>query len=376
MRFDAPYYLENVDHGTLTLRFGEETAEVPLKGYGGKAKIALDVGEVQVQIPRIRLLLDGQAPPPNALWKGDISPSSRLRVLCSDFLNASVCVGGVSLVKTDALGGFEYALGNAVQAYDGIDCKVPVALFVAGEKHFLFDVVFKPCLTAPPSFHLNGSMLVWMNPHAFVGDRATNLKITFQPKRGMPIVAHVEQGNRIVSTCFPERPDRYAYKITAITETAFGPRETLVDEDSIILGDREEVIFRGETLRVTRVIEDGNYIEIKPFYIKEIRYIGKENLGYTDLNGEYAHFAGKISYIANGERRYFSELNPIDIFLVNEAAGRVHLSFDEGAGLFVDQSCEHLPELCKRANPPQRLARFFSIPDYFEFDFCKEIYEC
>ena len=79
-------------------------------------------------------------------------------------------------------------------------------------------------------------------------------------------------------------------------------------------------------------------------------------------------------FITRNGRRYFTDLNPVDIYLVNEVAGRLHISFDDGAGLFVDKSSEYTPELFKHADPPPKLARFFTIPDYFEYNLCKEMY--
>ncbi len=372
--FDEPYYLENSEEGILSLNVNGEVTEVQLAGCGTKAKVPFNDGDILVQIPRIRLLLDYQPLPKNAIWREEISPSSRLWINCPDALNVSLYLGDVPLSKADTHGGFEYSIGNAIQAFDSADEKLPVELFILGNKHHMFDVVFKPCLTAAPLFNLSGSILAWMNPHAFVGDSKTKLKLSFRPKSGVPIIAHIEQGVRILSNNFPEKSERYEYKVFAVTETIFGTSENCVNEGSVIFGNRFEVIFCGETLRVTQIIEDGYYTEIKPFFIDDICYIGKENLGYTDLSGEYAHYKGKMYFITRNGKRYFTDLNPVDIYLVNEVAGRLHISFDDGAGLFIDKSGEFTPELYKYADPPPKLARFFTIPDYFEYKFSKEMY--
>lgn len=372
--FDEPYYLENSEDGVLSLTINGESFEVPLAGCGAKAKAVLNDGEIIVHIPRIRLLLDGQPLPQNVVWKGKISPSSRLRVICPDSQNISMSVGGLSLSKLDSPGGIEYAIGNAVQAYDGDAEKLPAELHITGYCHHMFDIVFKPCLTAKPSFSLNGSTLMWLNPNSFVGGSEAKLIFSFKPKHGISITTTVSQGERVLYTNFPENSERYEYTITAINETVFGKNKTQIDEGSVIFGNKYEVIFRDETLRIARVIEEGNCTEIKPFFIDNIYFVGKENLGYTDLSGEYAHFTGKMYFITYNGKRYFTDLNPVDVYLVNEMSGRLHISFDGGAGLFVDKSSEFLPELYKHLDPPPRLARYFKIPDYFEYNFSKEMY--
>lgn len=376
INFDEPYYLENSERGILSLSVDGESSEVPLSGCGAKAKAVVMDGEIHVQIPRIRLLLDGQPLLKNAVWKGQISPSSHLRVICPDSLNVSMSVGGFSLSKLDALGGVEYAIGNAVQAYDGDDVKLSAELYIAENKHHMFDIVLRPCLLAIPSFKLSGNTLTWLNPNSFVGDDEVNLEFSFRSKNGTPIIIHYFQGKHILCNNFPEKSERYEYKITAITETTFGMCRTQVDEGSVIFGNRYEIIFRGETLLIAQVIEDGSHTEIKPFFIDDIRFVGKENLGYTDLCGEYAHYTGMMYFITRNGKRYFADLNPVDIYLVNETAGRLHISFDSGAGLFIDKSGDYLPELYKHTDPPPKLARFFTIPDYFEFMISKEMYKC
>jgi hypothetical protein len=70
-------------------------------------------------------------------------------------------------------------------------------------------------------------------------------------------------------------------------------------------------------------------------------------------------------------KRYFTDLNPVDIYLISEKAGRLHMSFDKGEGLFVDKSGDYGTELYKHADPPSKLAQYFFIPDFFEYE-CNE----
>ena len=65
---------------------------------------------------------------------------------------------------------------------------------------------------------------------------------------------------------------------------------------------------------------------------------------------------------------YFRDLNPVDIYLVNEKAGRLHISFNDGEGLFIDKSSGYKAELYKHTDPPQKLARYFFFPDFFEYE--------
>jgi hypothetical protein len=371
--FDKPYYLETFDEGNLSFEIDGKVFELPLMGLGAKAKISYDNGEIHIQIPRIRLLLDGNPLPKDVVWKGDISPSSSLRILCPESLSVSVFIGDTRLLRTSAIGGFEYAFGNGVQSYDGTAEKLPVELLVAGSRHRMFDIVFKMSMTEPPIFNLNGSSLIWTNSHVFIGDSDARLRFVFQPKLGTAFEFVTIQSERVLSSNFPTKAERYEYKIFAVTETVFGSAETFLARGSIILGDRAEVIFRGKTLLITRVLEEGNYTEIKPVFIEEIDYIGTENLGYTDLSGDYAHYTGKMFFLTRNEKRYFTDLNPVDIYLVNEHAGRIHISFGGGAGLFVDKRDDYGAELYKHTDPPRKLARYFFMPDFFEFLCSKEM---
>ncbi len=374
--FNEQYYLENSIDSTLSLQINGEKHEVQLSDNCEKARLSYREGEITIQVPRIKLLLDGQPLPKNAVWKGAISPSSKLTVICAETLNVLLLIGSNTLLKTDIPGGFEYAIGNAIQAIVVTSEMQSIDLVISGNKHHLFDVAFKPCLLSTPLFILNGRVLTWLNPNTFIGDNNTKIKITFNSKKSTPIYIFTEQGERILTANFPEHSEQYEYEIFAIIDTAFGENKFCIYKNTIIFGNRVEVIFRNNVIQVSRIIEEGNFIDIKRFYIEDIMYVGKENLGYTDLYGEYPHYTGKMFYLNNNEKRYFSDFNPVDFYLVNESACRLHITFDQGEGLFIDKSEEYKPELYKHRNPPQKLARFFTFPDYFEYTVSKEIRKC
>lgn len=373
VRFDKPYYLENSEEGTLTISVDDESRNILLPDHGTKVQIPYEKGELFVQVPRIHLLLDGRPLPENFVWKGDIAPASGLRVICPGTVYASLTLDRMPIGRTEIPNGFEYAIGNAIQAYDGDAEKLSVDLSVAGDTHHMFQVICKPCLTAEPQFSLNGNTLMWLNSHSFVGRKETKLQFTFQTKNGEVKQSVVARCERMLFSDFPKQPERYHVTVSAVTETAFGKNRTPLYDGSVIFGNKYEVIFRGEVLRITRVIEEGMYLDIKPVFIDNIRFMGKENLGFTDLSGEYAHYTGNLYFNTRNGIRYFTDINPVDIYLVNDTAGRLHISFDNGAGLFVDKSGEYGMELYKHTDPPQRLAQYFFIPDFFEYKMNREM---
>jgi len=271
------------------------------------------------------------------------------------------------------MGGFDYAIGNAVQAYDGEAEKVSVKLLVSGDSIHMFDIVFKMSLTESPSFNLTESTLTWLNSHAFMGDKSTRLKFVFEPRYGEPIVLFSEQDAKVLCEAFPSQSERYQFQLVAQTETAFGMIDTKLADDTIIFGDKAAVIFRGEILRITQVIEEGTYTNIKPVYAEGITYIGTENLGYTDLSGDYAYYTAKLFFMTKNGKRYFTDLNPVDIYLVNDKSGILHISFCDGEGLFIDRSGDYGTELYKHIDPPQILEKYFNIPDFFIFQYSKEM---
>ncbi|MPM82460.1 hypothetical protein SDC9_129521 [bioreactor metagenome] len=341
-------------------------------GFASQVKIPVGNGDIHIQIPRIRLLLDGNPLPTEAVWKGEIAPSSLLRILCPETVDVSLTFANSPLLRRSTMGGFDYAIGNAVQAYDSDAEKVSVNLIVASNNMQMFDVVFKISLSEPPQFNLTGSTLTWLNSQSFMGDKNTSLKFVFQPRCGEGVTLIVGQGEKVLSEDFPARSERYCYQVRAQTETAFGVAETKLYEGTVIFGDKFTVIFRGEILCIEKILIDGEYTEIKPVYADEITYVGIENLGYTDLSGDYAHYTAKLFFITQNGKRYFTDLNPVDIYLVNEKAGRLHISFNDGEGLFIDKSSGYKAELYKHADPPQRLAKYFFFPDFFEYQYSKE----
>ena len=46
----------------------------------------------------------------------------------------------------------------------------------------------------------------------------------------------------------------------------------------------------------------------------------------------------------------------------------------QGDGLFIDRSGDYGTELYKHADPPQRLEKYFNIPDFFVFQYSKEMH--
>lgn len=372
--FDSDYYLESAEDGNVVFEVDDQKYELSLMGFASKVKIPVGNGDIQIQIPRIRLLLDDNPLPIEAVWKGEISPSSTLRVLCPETVAVSLLFANAPMPRRSTMGGFDYAIGNAVHAYDGNTDKVTVNLLVASDSIHMFDVAFKMSLTEPPQFNLTENTLTWLNSHSFMGDKNTRLKFVFQPRRGEAIILITPQDEKVLSEDFPTKSEQYRYQVVAQTETAFGVSETKLAEGAVIFGDRAAVIFRGEILKIEKILLDGEYTEIKPVYVDEITYVGIENLGYTDLSGDYAHYTAKLFFITQNGKRYFTDLNPVDIYLVNEKAGRLHLSFNDGEGLFIDKSSGYKAELYKHTDPPQKLARYFFFPDFFEYEYSKEMH--
>lgn len=372
--FDNDYYLDFAEDGNVTLDIDGQHFELSLMGFASKVIVPCSQGDIQIQIPRIRLLLDGNPLPTDAIWKDDISPSSILRVHCPETVATSIHFANAPMTRRITMGGFDYFIGNAVQAYDGASKKVSVNLLIAGDNIHMFDVVFRMLLTESPTFNLTENTLSWLNNFSFMGEKFTKFKIEFKPKHGDPIVIMSGQGVRVLSEDFPSKSERYHYQFFTQTETAFGIVETKIAEGTVIFGDRASAIFRGEIISITKVIEAGNYTEIKPVYAEDITYIGTENLGYTDLNGDYAHYTAKLFFLTKNGKRYFTELNPVDIYLVNEKSGILHISFREGDGLFIDKRGEFGIELYKNIDPPLKLEKYFNIPDFFVYQYSKEIY--
>ena len=372
--FDRYYYLESSEDGNVTLDIDGQHFELSLMGFTSKVKIPFGNGDIQIQIPRILINLDGNPLPTKAIWKSDISPSSILRVLCPEAVATSIHFANTPTTRRSTTGGFDYFIGNAVQAYDGNAKKVSVNLLVAGENIQLLDVVFKMSLTESPSFNLTENTLSWLNNYSFVGEKKTKFKFEFVPLIGEPIIINSDMGEKVLSEDFPSKSERYHYQIIAQTETAFGIVETPLASGTVIFGDKASVIFRGETLRITKVIEEGNYTDIKTVLAENIAYIGTENLGYTDLSGDYAHYTATLLFMTRNGKRYFTDLNPVDIYLINEKSGILHISFREGDGLFIDKREEFEIELYKHIDPPPRLEKYFNIPDFFVYQYSKEMY--
>lgn len=371
--FDRSYYLDSSEDGRVNLDINEDHFELPLVGFRENAIIPFRNGEIHIQIPRIELLLDGNPLPNEALWKGEFSPGSTLRVRCPESLPVSVSFGELEVSRQSSNNVYSYAIGNAVRAYDGIADKVSVCLHVAGDKLPMLDVIYKMSLTEQPSFSLSGNTLLWLNSRAFIGDRSAILKFEFTPEMGEPITLLTKQDERILCDNFPSESERYHYKVFAQWETAFGTAETLLADNYVVFGDKAAVTFRNKVLRITKVTMDGVDIDIKPVYADEIKYIGTENLGYTDLSGDYAHFSANLFFMTRNGKRYFTDLNPVDVYLVNETSARLHISFDEGEGLFVDKSDSHCAELYIHIDPPRDRARYYFMPDYYEYEYSKEM---
>ncbi len=372
--FDSDYYLESVEDGNLMLDIEGQRFELSLMGFTSKAKIQCGNGDIQIQIPRVRMLLDGNPLPTKAVWKGEISPSSTLRVHCPETIAASISFANAQMTRRSTIGGFDYAIGNAVQAYDGTAEKVTVNLLIAGNNIPMFDIVFEMSLTESPSFSLVENTLTWLNSYSFIGDKSTRLKFVFKPRFGEPIVLFSIQGAKVLSESFPSQSERYHYQVIAQAETAFGMVDTVLTDGIVFFGDKAAVIFRGEILRITQVIEEGNYTKIKPVFVEDITFIGTENLGYNDLSGDYAHYTAKLYFMTKNGKRYFTDLNPVDIYLVNDKSGILHISFQRGAGLFIDRSGDYGTELYKHVDPPRILEKYFNIPDFFVYQYSKEMH--
>ena len=368
INFEKLYYFEQ-EQINFEITIDNETIIDTVDSYNNFISVSYQNGEIRFPVPKISFNISDIIKNKLYIWYKNIKANETIIMYTPKNIKADLFLGSTKLENK----GTEYNLGQAVKNNISSGQKQKLFLKIGDDVKNIFDIYYQPSFTEQPKFSIDNEKLSWDNTEIYVGDENCELDFSFSYKDSNKLIITSIPTQNLLSNKFTRKSNKYNLEVICKTSTMFREERETIDIGHAIFGNEEEFIFEDEIIKVDKVIINGKTTNIKPIYLENIIYQGIENLGYTDLDGEYPHYKADMFFKTRYEKVYFVKFNPVDIYLVNPKTNIIHITFDDGEGFLIDYSQEYKPEIFKKLEPPKSMKHKFNIPDFFKYEFLEVI---
>ena len=177
----------------------------------------------------------------------------------------------------------------------------------------------------------------------------------------------------------------YDYAVVKASENIFSLEKVILQEGTLIVGDKNELRFRNYLIRITHITnefeENFESIKIRGTYIEKIEYHGIQYVGSEER--ECPVYSGIMFYMGqSGKHHEFSyeeadreedsvyEVNPVTIVFINEHT--LSITNSDGQGIyyyryFNKDRMENIYLLTDR-EPNARNKRNYNVADLYLFE--------
>lgn len=330
-------------------------------------------GAFKIKIPKMSIFNgnDEEWSISDKLLKKYIDWSEKLKIDAPDIFDIKMFIGDSSVNR---LKDGCFALGNAVNGYnfansdDGVNIMVTVQNNGEKSKYIIGRIYGSECFINIPTFYYEHGELKWDKGQGFIGDMEMELTL---------VINDSEYPLSLKSEVAIEEIDlplgRYDFKITAPSDNRFST-EKILAEGRLDIGDENELRFLNSRIKI-KMLKDiwGKSVRIATVYIKEIEYIGIEDIksegrAYPVYNGTMYYEYGEKEYEFYGyEYEYSSDkycINPVKIVYLNE--NELSITDEEDDGLYYChyQSKDKKGYLCNKYKITDREPAKINKKDY------------
>lgn len=377
--FNGFYFTESYsDNGNLSIHAENKSSDLSyaLDIDRNVMLVSYEKGDLEVDIPILRCLLDGQELTEDVglvLWHNEIPSHALLDIEMPRGYFVTVIIGSATFESCSV------EIGNIIRTNRNSSIGA-VGLILRRENERpieikLFDIAFEPYFKGSPVITYSNT-LQWSIEENFVGDKNTEFEVHVQYK-------DFDYG-KYKFGCDDAFFDLYddllegVYQFTVYAkQPGFFSKYELLLADRLIVGEPEKFWFDGCAVIVTEAIIEDDYVTLNHSsgIIVDLCYIGEHY-----LNGETQHYPcyeGKLFY-KNGDRLYpyataeyerngkhHEQVNPVKLWVVNEFTISLRTPADDG--LYVHKGWSSITDRKPPTKAMNLHAANWLTPDYYHY---------
>ena len=348
-----------------------------------------DDGMVELRIPRV-YVRNNEGQEWNrgyTVWIKQIKQNEKIYITTSKDCSCNMKLGTVAITE-EKKGCFDY--GNAVFAYSGgvdltwIDLILTISKDREIQEYNIGRISTTERFVGEVQFDYHDSTLFWNKGMGFIGNPNGQFKLRIETAEGTEDYP-LNLNDEVVVGTSKLALNEYTYSIVKESENIFLGDETILDEGTLFIGDKNELRFNQRMIEITNItFEEGGAlrsVDIRNTYIERIAYKGIQFVDSEER--ECPVYSGVMSFMGQSMRHHvFSfedmisekgfqlyKINPVKIVFINDHT--LSITNEDGDGIyyyryFDKSSGENRYSITDR-EPTIDKQRYYSLADLYTY---------
>lgn len=311
-----------------------------------------DDGMVELKIPRV-YVRNNEGQEWNrgyTAWIKQIKQNEKIYIVIPKDFSCNMKLGTVDITE-EAKGCFDY--GNAVFAYSGgvdptwIDLILTISKEREIQEYNIGRISTTERFVGEVQFDYHDSTLFWNKGMGFIGNPNGQFKLRIETSEGAEDYP-LNLNDEVVVGTSKLALNEYTYSIVKESENIFLRDETILDEGTLFIGDKNELRFNQRMIEITNItFEEGGdlrSVDIRNTYIERIAYKGIQFVDSEER--ECPVYSGVMFFVGQSMRHHaFSfedkisekgfqlyKINPVKIVFINDHT--LSITNEEGDGIY------------------------------------------
>ena len=394
VQLDRRLYRENLDEAEIQFNWDEYSGSfrVPVPSFGEKACLSIPglELEIEVSLPTVRCMFMGASAfaAPETMWHEVIPHDEFVTVDLPDGWTANLKLGNRQVPADQT--GRRFELGNYLRSGIIFGDREPLVLFVGNdhgyaESYAITNIAFTPSFLCCP-LEVRDGKLLWQAEGNYIGAPDARFSVTCVFPDGEERQFEIGCGDELLQDSeLPEGEYRCKVSLKLRSVFARGPAKILF-QDRFFSGDPLMFAYAGRKIHIGDAQcwdfdrDKLKLVSMRPGcgILRNLKYCGTTiaagesvpapqytaTLYFTDRYGELHPFSFRAS-------RDYEQINPVDIWIINEHLLILHDANQDG--LYIDNYYSTIvnrkpDSYLSRAEQKMRL----ETPDYFHYQVQEE----
>lgn len=354
VKFNRDFYFSSEDfeeaHVTVESLHGSKRYE--MNSNDEMVSFPYDDGSVEIKIPMVYVRNhEGQKWNRGyTAWIKQIKQDEKIYITMPEGCSCNMKLGTVDITE-ETKECFDY--GNAVLAYSReldskwVDLVLTISKDRAIQKYNIGRISLTEQFAGEVRFDYHDSTLFWNKGMGFIGNPNGQFKLRIEAAEGFKEYP-LNLNDEVIIGTSELAVNEYRYSIVKESENIFLGDETILDEGTLFIGDKNELRFNQHVIAITNItFEEGGdlrSVDIRNTYIDRIEYKGIQFVDSEER--ECPVYSGVMFFMGQSMRHHvFSsedkisekgfqlyKINPVKIVFINDHT--LSITNEDGDGIY------------------------------------------
>jgi DNA-directed RNA polymerase, alpha subunit/40 kD subunit len=354
VKFNRDFYFSSEDfeeaHVTVESLHGSKRYE--MNSNDEMVSFPYDDGSVEIKIPMVYVRNhEGQKWNRGyTAWIKQIKQDEKIYITMPEGCSCNMKLGTVDITE-ETKACFDY--GNAVFAYSReldskwVDLVLTISKDRAIQKYNIGRISLTEQFAGEVRFDYHDSTLFWNKGMGFIGNPNGQFKLRIEAAEGFKEYP-LNLNDEVIIGTSELAVNEYRYSIVKESENIFLGDETILDEGTLFIGDKNELRFNQHVIAITNItFEEGGdlrSVDIRNTYIDRIEYKGIQFVDSEER--ECPVYSGVMFFMGQSMRHHaFSfedkisekgfqlyKINPVKIVFINDHT--LSITNEDGDGIY------------------------------------------